>query len=165
VKLICIDPGYDKSGWAFFPKANVGKKLKIELPTEWGTVVGKGQFEERMTSIHDQFVELVKKLKMEKAIIEWPSYEMSPRGHAAAVKDDLGKIISASASIVLACLGNGVEIERVRVREWKGQLPKKVVWNRAKKVMGDDKWSQFKNEHIRDAVALGLWDIKRRVVK
>ncbi len=59
---------------------------------------------------------------------------------------------------------NGVPPEMVKPREWKGQVPKKVLWRRYKPMLSKEERTKVKGltDNGQDAVMLGLWWLKKR---
>lgn len=90
--------------------------------------------------------------------VEWPSFQESNRGRAAARKGDLMKLALAASiglNVAWACNGHGYAVP---IQEWKGQLPKDVVAKRIHKRLGKSVCDQLEiKSHAEDAVGLGLY--------
>lgn len=95
--------------------------------------------------------------------IEWPSFfGGSARGYASAARDDIVKLSIATGYIIAwleKCRGGRPgEIIPVPVRNWKGQLPKDVVIQRIKKLLGTAACYRLGvKTHAYDAIGIGLY--------
>lgn len=91
--------------------------------------------------------------------VEWPTFFDSGVGHAVARRGDLGKL-TFGAGYICGALGEcfGCQTVPVTVNEWKGQLPKAVVTERIKHLLGKNKCQRLGiTSHAWDAVGIGLY--------
>lgn len=82
--------------------------------------------------------------------------------NVARSKGDPNDLIDLAIKVGMLCAWYPNH-ELVLPREWKGQLPKDVCWNRALEVLTPSELSVIKgsDHNMRDAIALGLWKLGR----
>lgn len=138
-----IDPGTGGTGYAIWD-------AQWEL-IQNGVLNGVGKtWDSKMRDIGHKLKLLVKANKIRKAFIEEPQKFQSSFGNMVADRGDLVKL-----SIFVGYLDGylGIEMNRVRVINWKGQLPKDVVIRRIKKLLPD----VDAKSHDFDAIGIGLY--------
>ena len=153
-RLLAVDPGL-KLGWAFFPENRY-------YPTKVGLIKpqlnSKADFFMRLHSTTSQFSAVVKKLAPQEVAIEWPGYFDSLVGGAAAKQGSLVKLAFGVGQLALIAHAFGAEFVPVRVTEWKGQIPKKVVNKIITKKLSAPRLRALKPEDDSwDAVGIGLY--------
>lgn len=91
-------------------------------------------------------------------ICELPAFFEGEKGHAAAAKGDVVKLSYLVGVYAGMCHAQGVGFTLVPVREWKGQLSKKIVAARIRKRIGDQALDDMEfHGDIWDAVGIGLY--------
>ena len=111
-----------------------------------------------------QFRDLLRHYKqVEEVFIEWPEFEPSARGRAAANRGDLGKLYLSASVVAAAGYETGKTVRPIPVSVWKGQLPKKIVAERITDRIGRDAVKELKIvSHGFDAVGIGHYVIGDR---
>lgn len=91
-------------------------------------------------------------------VIEWPAYWAGDaKGNAAAAGEALGKLYFMCGMHRRLGDSYGARTILVPVREWKGQMPKRVVARRIAAMIGcEDQGGRQFTEHAWDAVGIGL---------
>lgn len=98
-------------------------------------------------------------------VIEWPEYRGGDAvGIAAAGEESLGKLYFMAGMHKRLADTVGTRTVLAPVREWKGQLPKRVVAKRIARAVGteDGRGVAF-DSHAWDAVGVGLWFLGHRL--
>lgn len=138
--LLAIDPSLTKTGWALF-----NRELRL---VRCGRMTGEEAVREGIVNW------------AERVIIEEPR---ARRGHRRP--NDIIKLAVLTGRIV----GSHPNAHRVAPEEWKGQLPKDVCWARAERVLSSVELRvcelcPYFDNNVQDAIALGLWDLKRLIL-
>lgn len=103
------------------------------------------------------------------AVIEEPFIDVhGSRTRASAQRQDVVKLTLFVGSLQAVLQDMGAQVFLVPVIRWKGQLPKELVWARAKDWL---QWDQVDpraietadqaTSHVQDSIALGIYAIKR----
>ena len=77
---------------------------------------------------------------------------------------NLAVTVGRYADLAIAC---GFRVKLVKPREWKGQLPKDVCWNRVRETLTSlelgnmEKVPKSRAHNMHDAIGLGTWFQKR----
>lgn len=149
-KLLAIDPGLSGTGWAIFS----GKKL-----ADFGVLTFRDNepWERRGQMYADSIFTLFYNENCDDFAIEFPGFFESAAGTMVAKTGDLAKL---TYLVGLICGTVQAQIfirsfKLVPVHEWKGQLPKSVVNERIKKILGEKTCEKIKS-HAFDAVGIGL---------
>jgi len=90
---------------------------------------------------------------VQKIYIEFPQVFQSSLGMAAINRGDIFKLVFLIGCIRGAFLTT--DFEPILVSKWKGQLPKKEIEYRCKKIIPRTLW--VKTSHLWDAVGIGLY--------
>jgi hypothetical protein len=158
--LISIDPGIN-IGWAVwdFSKKNADRLVR---PTEYGWVQdpGKGRmtWEQRANWVIDNFTEHMQHgVSHCRSIIEMPQMMEARGAMVTARSGSLVKLTMMTGRIQQLMYSMGSSVELVEVRTWKGQMSKTATDACLGRRFGQDFLEECKQEHERDAVALGLW--------
>lgn len=151
--MITVDPGIVGTGVAFWGINNVLRRTEIIKPK------GKGikRFDYLFRAMGDFIEYAIFDEFMEEGPIycEEPTFMESYKGKVAARKGDLLTLNLSAAMIMAAAFHYNVQFELVPISKWKGTLPKEVVFERIRKIMGD-KVTNVKS-HALDAVGIGLY--------
>lgn len=151
--FVCVDPGFNGLGYAIFPNQPVIKKpvtsgvlrcKKSELPK---------MSMELKTKLQDVMYEFLPKQMSKKSvglIIEYPTiWGGSLLSQTAATKGDISMLCYLIG--VLSTLFLGSRVLLITPQEWKGQLPKRIVINRIKKI-----WPRLTQIRDHEADAIGI---------
>jgi hypothetical protein len=83
----------------------------------------------------------------------------SLKSRTAGARGDLSKLAYLVGGFCFICLLRDIEFKVIKVREWKGNLPKSVVESRVRKgIIG---LPELTNEHTIDAIGIGLSKLGR----
>lgn len=145
--ILGIDPGIAGTGWAIIQTAPL-------LLVESGVLKGPSNddWEQRGLIIAGKLKTIQHDYKLRECFIEYPSLFQSSHGQMVARKGDLVKL-AWFTGVLSGKLRNA---NLVPVHEWKGQLPKKVVEKRIKKILGDSQCWKLKS-HDWDATGIALY--------
>lgn len=142
--LLAVDPGVDASGWAVFIK---------------GQLVSCG-FDDNAVVV-GRFVSGVSAT----LVIERPQADGRLKG---VDPQDVLDLSLAVGVFLGAARALGLGVAAYQPREWKGQLPKEVTTERAKRLLAPyeltriPKLTKKKIHNTWDAIALGLFALKRK---
>jgi len=143
-----IDSGIN-TGWAFFDKS---KKYPVT-----GLITINRQYRKTIENyikfMGSSFRTLLRNFEPIRVTIEHPEFWNNSQKSKVAVES--GSLLHNAAnaySYAAICYDNGVNFTLKYPREWKGQLDKEATEYRVKLILG----KTFNNEHINDAVAMGL---------
>lgn len=150
--VLCIDPGIGGTGLAYFQKGDeptYTETLKSQSKT-WTTVALNITYSLRGVIGGD-----CPDITPLYVVIEWPSlWSGSAKSYSAGIKGDLFKLTSLIGMLIHECgayhYSDGLIL--LPVADWKGQLSKKAVDARIKRVLG----KKYPN-HVSDAVGMGLF--------
>jgi len=148
-RVLTIDPGIRSTGYAYWydlsdtvPPMDSGIwRQKADI--DWKKAV-EGQWFEFRLFLNYRLIDLV--------VFETPSVWQSAKSHASAVKGDLFKMSHMLGGFHYMCAMWEIDIKLITPRDWKGQLPKRVVEARLMKQYG----VKFR-DHECDAVGIGSW--------
>ena len=146
---ICIDPGIN-IGIALFDK-------HIQEPF-YTKVISAQQADWKFRSkailiAFENEVRKLAKMKLEHAYIEKPAFQEQGKGLVAAREGSFFKLVCVYGAMIWILDKEGYEIHEIEVYHYRGQLNKQKLTERLKQKFNLD----YKNEHINDAVYLGLW--------
>ncbi len=154
--LLSIDPGL-VGGWAWFP-ARAVKPRQCGVYRPRGSLRGDS-WEENLPLAMDALRNIIWTMKPQEVACEWPAFFADAGGEMVAKKGDLVKL--AHMTGWLACLCNEAQVPeftRVRVCDWRGQLPDELVEKRVRKAIGSETADQLGiKSHAWDAVGIGLY--------
>jgi hypothetical protein len=91
------------------------------------------------------------------AVIEMPSHLPTARGMAASNSGAILKLGFCVSSLRQALRDDGIPVELIGVRFWKGQAPKEVTQRRMQQVWG----VEYAKEDEYDAIGIGDWFVRR----
>lgn len=152
---LSVDPGLSGTGWAFWRESEWSKCVP---PEATGVEhAGGDEWHVRTFRIVNAVCSRVSAFEVSHVYIEWAQFYDDPGGHMAAARGDLNKLVFITAALASALhFDIGAKFVPVPVREWKGQLPKRVCNHRIKELLGEQACSNFKT-HAWDAVGVGLF--------
>lgn len=150
--LIAIDPG-KVTGFAAFNSANVNKgRLSFATAcTEWECL--------------ENIAETARRLGAEHCIIEVP--QVYPGQQQKGDQNDLIKLAVMVGRYADRAASCGFQVKLVKPREWKGQLPKGVCWQRVRETLTAHelsvmaKLSKSRAHNMHDAIGMGTKFQKR----
>jgi len=147
--LFAIDPGLQGTGWAKFVGGHLRECGVIELPG----FAAELPWWRRSLLIVSTYLCHVEGPALH--YCEMPEYFGGAINERGWRTGDLQRTVYLVGSFAGAL---GASFTPVRVRDWKGQLPKVVVTRRIRKILGDEICTKLHIEsHAWDAVGLGLW--------
>jgi hypothetical protein len=155
--LYGIDPGLNGTGWAEFHDGALTAAGVLNVPHRLKTL----PFELRGLELARQLQTVMCDAPFHtKVVCEMPHHFGNVGSDMGWKKGDLQKLT------YLVGLFHGVlapvDFQPVLVRDWKGQLPKAVVTERIKRILGDYACQQVGIvSHAWDAVGIGLWALGR----
>lgn len=141
--IISIDPGIRGTGYAVWDN-------KWNL-IEHGILTSKeDEWHSKFPDLSVQMVRIIRKHKIKKAYIEEPQKFQGKFGDMVANRGDLVKL-----SMFVGFLSGrmNIQVECVRVIDWKGTLPKDVVEKRVERLIPGLK----AKSHAIDAIGIGLY--------
>lgn len=166
--VIAIDTGLNELGWAAWLGEDADKLAHWPIAPSAAGVVrvplaeavrSKVDWTTRAKMILSEFMVQASGLHECKVhVMEMPEFRAGDAvGHAAAAGESLGMLyFMCGMHCRLADTLNAMPVF-FKPREWKGQLPKRVVQQRLESAIGDsDGRGEFITEHAWDAVGIGL---------
>lgn len=176
--FISIDPGIHSGFSIFFKHINDVKNFAFNtgifdvLPvslqffssdkTEFQTlpfnvdVSRESSLYNRFNILTKSFEKVLKTVKIEKCVIETPSFWPSSLVSNIAVgKSSLFLVSNIIGVYVGLCCLNDIKVKMITPVEWKGQLNKKQIQRRVEQVYNLNDYF-YKNEHVNDAIGIGL---------
>ncbi len=94
-------------------------------------------------------------------LVEWPEYRREGGGKKST-PEDLITLAYRAGRAVEACSGLCSTVIKVPVSSWKGQTTKEITWERSLRALSPLELHQVPDSwDARDAVALGLWALRR----
>jgi len=161
--MLSIDPGTQSMGWAFWDTGS--RDLACRPPDATGLIIPWR--DPHNTDWWDRAVEQANGLlykipipaKRLDVYCEMPVFFAGTvGGMAAAGTGSLQKLCFQVGCVAQAVRGLSCfrHFYPVLVNEWKGQLPKEVVIQRIKKLLGEKACKDYRKD-MWDAVGIGLW--------
>lgn len=151
--MLAVDPGL-QMGWAYFPE---GKKY----PTKAGLIKPMTKGKDFFVQLHStiaQFASLLIKFSPRDTAVEWPSYFSSLGGRATAGSGSLVKLTFGIGKLAQIVEAYGSNFVPVPVNKWKGQLSKRIVEKRIRRILPVAKLKKLKPEKdVWDAIGIGLY--------
>lgn len=150
-QFMTVDPGLGGTGWAVFAEGTI-------LPRAFGILnrpPPKLDWTDRAEWLAFCLEETIAEYPAPKVYIEYPAYFASVGGEMVAKRGDLCKLTYLVGMLAgRGCLyANSILLP---VNQWKGQLPKKVVENRVKKVLGNEFNGKYPS-HVYDSIGMGFY--------
>jgi len=171
-KRLSIDPGLGGTGWATWDDSNWGgwvDNVGPEACGDWqvmGSVNRSKDWLERAYILSDKFEQWLwnnfiadrSSDRIVRCYIEFPIFYDDAGGHMCAKKGNLGKLYCLIGMLVAVCRRWSIPVELIKVPDWKGQLPKPVVFERMERLLGPEVCAKFpKSTHAWDAIGIGLY--------
>lgn len=174
--VLFVDPGLGGVGWAFFPQVYVsGNPAKppsdtgvLRVP---GGIAARGRkvegrdWQTRCGVLCTEFLALLSSFAPDYVVIEFPAlWSASAKSFASAApkRSEPGDLFKLAYLVggfgEMVRRETGLSPTLVEARDWKGQLPKKVVITRFRKQFPDWETVQGKRvgNHEGDAVGMGI---------
>jgi Holliday junction resolvasome RuvABC endonuclease subunit len=156
--VVSIDPGSIGIGIAVWDQPNW---FDLVTPKVCCVIDYKEEvYPERIFNMCDSLYYILEPLNIWSVHIEKVGYFDSHLGQTAAKSKSLEKLVASYGAILQTIHWLGVKSEDIyehEPNEWKGQLPKKIVEDRIKKLLpGIEKMDGLKT-HAWDAVGVGLY--------
>lgn len=162
--LVSIDPGYKDCGVAIFRGGELDHCHHVVCKTTG--MVEAIQFTETARCVVDYVMNAIDCSTFD-LIIEYPQqYARSP-----APRESVQRLVGVVGSLVSQFQsktgGLGLRVTTYKPREWKGQVPKDVMFRRiTSKLSGDEidripPLSKTRLSHVYDAVGIGLYHLGR----
>lgn len=169
---LSIDPGLSGTGLAVWDDQGTEadwctlappKRVYSNINTYAVHAPGEDGWPIRMANIVGQINHIYEHLevrgRVHKVYIEWPHFRGDEVGYTATSKGDIYKLSALIGGIMTITIHKfGGTVKLVPVTEWKGQLPKDIVTNRIKNVLGNNVCENLRiSQHGWDAVGIGLY--------
>jgi hypothetical protein len=156
-KRVSIDAGLNGTGLAFWNERTWGDLCP---PSQVANIYARGgSWDERARKLTEKFrfeLQPTTRHCVTVAYIEVPEYmEGTARVNASTVKGDTLKLAMVVGAFMAVCWELSIPILPYEVHEWKGQLPKEIVWKRIKARIPDVVKLNPKSHSI-DAIGIGL---------
>jgi hypothetical protein len=157
-RLITLDPGLGGTGWSFWDSLENGAAAKPQqtgcLRPSRGEHQNMQNLVQRCYELQGQLESLCIAIQPRSAGVEFPVlFSGSAMSLASAGSGDLFKLTCLTGGL-LAVLTRFIEVSEIRLltpASWKGQMNKKILYNRVKLALG----TTYPN-HTLDAVGMGL---------
>lgn len=153
--FISIDPGIVGTGLAvWFPDEEYPVQVAILQPDKLAgsREPGTDSWHERAATLMSALEAYVQAWSPDLVAIEEPIYFDDEYGQMAAKEGSFTKLVRLVGMMEQLFNSMGIPMKWVPVREWKGQLPKKVVERRIRAILPDLE----AESHELDAVGVGL---------
>lgn len=156
--FLSIDPGLEY-GWAYWSNPIAPKKASVFAPEDHPDYFVRAK--ETIASM----TRMLRLLKVEEVVCEWPAFMDYDRGKVTARSGSLVKLSFMVGALAGLCYLHSVKFIPVEVNVWKGQLPKAQVNYHVERILGKVACRDFsrrkKDEHLWDAVGIGLHHLGR----
>ena len=150
--LLAIDPGV-VLGWAFFPQ---DRKFPVAIGIIKPQV--KKEFFLQMHSTVAQVVSVIAEHCPKFVAIEWPGFFDSAGGRAVAGGGSLVKLAFGVGKLAQVAEAFGATFEPIPVAKWKGQLSKRIVEHRIRRILPFSRIEKLQpKQHEWDAIGIGLY--------
>lgn len=152
--FLTIDPGLGGTGLCVSGDALFPVHTEVIDSKSFGS-----SWTDRATEIADQLDSFADKWKLEEVYIELPAFFTSAKGASCAAGKNGGDSDLVKLSVLVGRFyelfhRRGIPVEFIRINDWKGQLPKRVVAQRVANRL-KCKPDAFPN-HVMDAVGMSL---------
>lgn len=151
--LLAIDPGLIL-GYAYFPEGKM-------YPTHVGIIKSKIKEKDFVMQAHNvatQYTHLLVTYAPRTVAIEWPAVYGSLSGRAAAGSGSVVKLAFTVGKLAQIVEDYGAFFVPIEVNKWKGQLSKKIVIKRIKRIISSSRLKKLAPEKDAwDAIGIGLF--------
>lgn len=145
--LIAIDPG-KKTAIAHFAR-NQAVPWSLQLQS---VILTDGENPCRPSLVHDPV----------RILVEWPEYRREGRGKKSTPEDLITLAYRAGRAVEVCSAVTDAPVIKVPVSAWKGQTTKEITWERSLRALSPTEIQRVPDSwDARDAVALGLWALRR----
>ena len=162
--FISVDPGLSGTGYAVWTNNRKPMYTGIVVPNKSIPKSSLTTLPPRGQSLYNQLYAIwgamtINKVNARITVVEWPEFFQTSGGRVSAERGDLIKLTMAAS--IVCCVAWDCEhtVKMVPPRVWKGQLPKKLVITRIKRMI---KGANY-NSHEWDAVGLGLHHLGKEI--
>ncbi|PJC31974.1 crossover junction endodeoxyribonuclease RuvC [Candidatus Roizmanbacteria bacterium CG_4_9_14_0_2_um_filter_39_13] len=152
MKILSIDPGFEKVGWAIFDKTGTGNTDFIFITSGLIKTSKAILHELRLKIIYETLNEIIEKHKVERLVIE-KLFFFKNKKTVLEVSQALG-VIELSASIMNIPISRLTPLEIKQIITGYGTADKESVQKMIKLELGDQ--IVFKDDDESDAIACGL---------
>lgn len=153
-RVLSIDPGLNGTGWvvAFLNRNGQVNIIRSGIINE-----KNGTLEERAGAIAAEIVWIANRNNVSRICCEYPAFFDSVSGQMVAKRGDLVKL-TFLIGYIAGMLHEFGKCELIPVNEWKGQLPKSVINERVKQILGEKRWNLLGlKSHAVDACGIALF--------
>ena len=144
ITRITIDPGATGSGWAVWNREWDLNRNGIIIPDK------NLEWEAKAYFVAATLAKVVADFNCDEGYIEYPAFFQA---HGACGVANSGALVKLAWFVGLVCGSLPFAPRLITVGSWKGQLPKKVVISRIKRILPDVKATS----HDWDAIGIGLF--------
>lgn len=157
IRMISVDPGVGGTGYAYWHDSELVTYGTIHFHQNCET------WEQRMRDVGFGFLQMLKVVNVANILVmESPVFMRGFGGYTVASTGDLVKLAMLTGHLTARVYDRSAwtKLELVEPSKWKGQLPKKVVENRVRKLLPGifDPKKKVSN-HAFDAIGIGLWKL------
>jgi len=154
-KILSIDPGFKYFGFAILDDSEV---LSAGLSK---TKVGAWATKSRQPPSFLALLDVVQAYEWESrhAVIEFPRVHRDTPNN-----DSIVKLAAACGAYTALLETQDFTIEWVEPREWKGMVPKDIMYKRIIAKLNTEEYSRIdkpQDHNVIDAVGIGLWQIRK----
>ena len=147
---LCIDPGITGTGFAVFQDKNP-EPIYVHDENK------KAEWDVQIAILARELDRIVTVWQVMKVYCEYPEWQESGKGAAAAIKGDIFKLSSVVGAFMGVCAIRNIRFIPVNVSWWKGQVSKSNVVKRIRGILPESDWTYSEARHYTDAVGIGLY--------
>jgi len=155
VKILGIDPSINHTGWGCIDTSNeepVHVESGVILPDLRG---GNYRYGEIAGEFHNHIIGIC---APDLCVVEWPTFEDSPRGRNLARKG-FNKLCAVAGGCVAVAAVHGIPYALITAWQWKGKYPKPLIKARVEELFGERDWAR---EDEWESLGLALWAFKHK---
>ena len=155
VKILGIDPSIAHCGWGCIDTSN-----EEPVHVESGVIMteledGNARYAQIACEFHHYIIGIC---APDLIVVEWPTFEDSPRGRSLARKG-YNKLCAVAGGCVAVAAAHGAPYALVTAWQWKGTYPKPLIKARVEELFGERDWAR---EDAWEALGLALWADKHK---
>lgn len=159
IKTLSIDPGMGGIGYALWEDWGCGTGVDLLQSGCLRPKRKQDDWQEGFKRGCVLFSDLLNEHDPALVLIERPMYVQNAVGHAVAASGDLIKLGLVAGALAGIVVERAARLVWVEVRDWKGQVSKKVSTRRVSRCLTArfPEFTQPTSEHAVDAVGIGLF--------
>ena len=151
MKILTVDPG-NNTGWALFDIEDYIPK-QVDYFSLSAIALKTWSVEQQLVNMWNKFMIVLNATEPDRVIIEGTRvYSGSQKSMVSAVRGNLINLTMLLGGYASCCHARGIHFQILTASKWKGQMSKEATAAQVKHITG----VTFLNEHITDAVGIGL---------